>query len=415
MIRPYHTKNPERGQALIVIAISLIVLAGIVGLVVDGGNAFLDRRRAQNAADSAALAAALARVRGQNPTTAALTSAAKNGFTNDGTNNTVKIHIPPASGIHKDDAQYIEVEIVSHVRTYVAYIFGWRQFTNDVQAVSRSKPSEVRQILGGAALVSLTNKSDCGSDKGFWLHGNASLDVSGGSVFVNSTNPNCAFIQQGSSSLHVENPNSIQVVGGVSIEKPQLLSPSVVVGASGIGYPPPFFMPDINCGDTKAAISDDGISMSPGNWNDTFPPKGVTQLASGVYCLTDGFEVSGNQTLTGHGVTIVVQKGDVRFEGNANLVLDASDSGDYRGLLIFLPKTNDSQVTLNGDAASSFTGTILAPASQIVIAGNNSSDGFHSQIIGRSIEVNSSGKVAIVYSSQENYDVITMPEVQLSQ
>ena len=51
-----HSK--ERGQALIVIALALVALAGITGLVVDGGNAFLDRRNAQNAADSAALAAA---------------------------------------------------------------------------------------------------------------------------------------------------------------------------------------------------------------------------------------------------------------------------------------------------------------------------------------------------------------------
>src|SRR5215510_16284807 len=70
----------ERGQALIIIAIALVVLGGLMALVVDGGNVFLDRRNAQNAADSAALAAALARIRGgQNPTSVALASAAQNG------------------------------------------------------------------------------------------------------------------------------------------------------------------------------------------------------------------------------------------------------------------------------------------------------------------------------------------------
>ncbi len=57
----YRGKKTERGQALIMIALAMVGLAGMVGLVVDGGNAFLDRRNAQNAADSAALAAALTR------------------------------------------------------------------------------------------------------------------------------------------------------------------------------------------------------------------------------------------------------------------------------------------------------------------------------------------------------------------
>ena len=52
-------RSTKRGQALIVIALALAGLIGILGLVVDGGNAFLDRRKAQNAADAAVLAGAL--------------------------------------------------------------------------------------------------------------------------------------------------------------------------------------------------------------------------------------------------------------------------------------------------------------------------------------------------------------------
>ena len=52
----------ERGQALVLIALAIVGLAAMAGLVIDGGNAFLDRRNAQSAADSAALTAALARV-----------------------------------------------------------------------------------------------------------------------------------------------------------------------------------------------------------------------------------------------------------------------------------------------------------------------------------------------------------------
>src|SRR5512141_3224323 len=51
----------ERGQALVLIALAAIGLFGVTGLVIDGGAKFSDRRHAQNAADTAALAAALAK------------------------------------------------------------------------------------------------------------------------------------------------------------------------------------------------------------------------------------------------------------------------------------------------------------------------------------------------------------------
>ena len=54
----------ERGQVLVIAVLALVGLIGITGLAIDGSAAYTDRRRAQNAADSAALAAALAHVRG---------------------------------------------------------------------------------------------------------------------------------------------------------------------------------------------------------------------------------------------------------------------------------------------------------------------------------------------------------------
>lgn len=48
----------ERGQALVLIALLMVGLMGVMGLVVDGGNAYAQRRRMQNAADASALAGA---------------------------------------------------------------------------------------------------------------------------------------------------------------------------------------------------------------------------------------------------------------------------------------------------------------------------------------------------------------------
>lgn len=57
------TSTNERGQALVIIALAIIGLVAITALTIDGGNAYSDRRHAQNAADTAVLAAAQSKIR----------------------------------------------------------------------------------------------------------------------------------------------------------------------------------------------------------------------------------------------------------------------------------------------------------------------------------------------------------------
>src|SRR4026209_1716458 len=131
----------ERGQALIIFALAAIGLFGIVGLAIDGSAKFSDRRHAQNAADTAALAAALAKSNALiDPTktnaplecpptsgppsdvcaalqTAALDQAGNNGYDNNLVSNTVEVYAPPISGYYTSDNTYVQVIITSHVNT----------------------------------------------------------------------------------------------------------------------------------------------------------------------------------------------------------------------------------------------------------------------------------------------------------
>src|SRR5207253_7757581 len=48
----------QSGQAVVLVAVAVLVLAAILALALDGGAIYLDKRQLQNAADSAALAGA---------------------------------------------------------------------------------------------------------------------------------------------------------------------------------------------------------------------------------------------------------------------------------------------------------------------------------------------------------------------
>ena len=409
-----NSRKKERGQALVIIALAIVGLAGMAGLVIDGGNAFLDRRNAQNAADSASLAAALARVKGEaNVKGTALAAAKQNGYDNNGTTNTVEVHIPPVSGPNKGKGEYIQVIIISHVKTYVASVVGWRELKNTVTAVSRTKPSEIREILSGQAVISLAPKSNCMNEVSFYVHGEATLDITGGGVFVNSSNDQCAFIQKGSGSIRIRDNHRINVVGTASIQKPQLLTPGVTVGVVPFSYPPPFFMPKVGCGDKEAQVSEDGTTMSAGSWGEEFPPPGVTHLDAGVYCLDHGITITND--LEGSNVVLKVEDGDVHFNGSANIILDAPNNGEYKGLLLYMPMDNHGKLVLNGGADSKIKGTILAPAAEVHINGNDSRTGFRSQIIGYTIDVDGDSNVVITYEDDQNFNTLTMPEVQLAE
>src|SRR5215207_1574088 len=76
-------KPQERGQALVIIALAIVGLFGFSALAIDGSRVFSDRRNAQNAADTAALSASLAKIRVEDYVKAAEDRAESNGYVTD--------------------------------------------------------------------------------------------------------------------------------------------------------------------------------------------------------------------------------------------------------------------------------------------------------------------------------------------
>ncbi len=116
-------RRSPRGQMIVLFALLLIVLLGMVGLVLDGGASFAQRRSEQNASDLAALAGANTYLltHDQTATTnAALAVTSKNGFT-DGTNGTA-ITVT----IGTDNGATVKVDIHSPHENSFAGLFGMK-------------------------------------------------------------------------------------------------------------------------------------------------------------------------------------------------------------------------------------------------------------------------------------------------
>jgi hypothetical protein len=422
MIFPnFDHKKGERGQAIILIVFAIIGLVGMTALAIDGGNALIDRRRTETAASAAALTAALTRINGGDWRSTALATAKANGYNNDGVSSVIEMNTPPLSGPYAGNSEYIEVIITSHLDTYFGPVIGVPQVTNVARAVTRTKPSEYGAMFDGYALVSLAPQSGCEEEqrKGFWIHGEATLSLLGGGVFVNSDNTECALKQMGSGSIRIKDTSPVVVVGGADIPRPKLFTPfPVQTGAVPVPFPPAIQMPQVGCGSKIATVDElTGTTMTPGKWDgeEKFPPDGVTTLESGTYCIHGDVLFKANRNVEGKGVLFIMEDGEFRVEAYATVSLTAPQRGREKGLLLYMPIQNQGRVALNGDANSRFRGTIFAPHGDIRLNGMDSKYGYHSQIIGYYIEVDGQDDIPIFYYNEENYDVFKMPEVFLSE
>jgi len=463
-------RRSDHGQVLVIVAFGMFALLGMAALAIDGGNAYSDRRHAQNAADTAALAAGLTFVRNPDQWSVAhdagMTRASDNGYDNNGTTNEVAVYrcneagatchlpspLPPLpSGDPDLSAYYIQASITSHVPTYLARVLGVTQVTNAVQAVVHSVPPRLQERYNGAALVAL--QPGCKNppsvpDDPFTLGGTGDIVVNASGVFVNS-NCNNAFTSSNNTTLTT--PDAITCVVG-TVNANGVVEPPAQPNCSGAVDPQAFKAPPVDltsCTTPPApgagTITDLGVLpgdtrhtylATPGYYDSTFPPNlsGTLRLGTGIYCLKNGISVNSTLDLTTdlgdggafdgsdtalEGVLLYVPTGSVTFNGSSHVTIGAmnnvSISPSLRGYLLYVPPTNNSPVKIAGSNGSQFVGTILAPASLITMEGGSNTDSLslECQIIGFSIKLTGNGLLDITYHGGQVGKAYTNPILEL--
>ena len=417
-------RSQEKGQALILVALAAIGLFAFAALAIDGSRVFSDKRHAQNAADTAALAGGLAHARGKSIAEVQDTAkvrATSNGY-DGGASNDVTVTIadtPPGAclGTGKD----ITVTIVSHVPTTFTRIIGRDQIINAVTSTARScdiKVSGGVPLYSGASVFT-TKTASCGNgitDKALFMQGSSHLQIWGGDMGSASADGNCLYFKGGEAQFKKAESGSAcadVVTAASSGGTFDSLQGEDGCGAKiyGQAFDPPPADLGITCSN-DATVS--GNSLSPGNWGGSFPPSGVTTLQPGTYCVSGAFKLNGGENLSGNGVTIVMNSGDLHWNGGSEVKLSAPTTGDYKGLLIYFPPGNSSDVDVNGNSNAKITGTILAQNSDCFFAGSGQLQKQVLQFICYTWGMDGSGQAEIMYDSSLFYSPIHVTNPAIS-
>jgi hypothetical protein len=417
----------ERGQALILIALAAIGLFAIAGLAIDGSAKYADRRHAQNAADAAALAGALAKAK--NPpdplwNIVALDRALDNGYDDNHVSNEVEVYSPPISGYYAGNPSYVQVIITSYVNTYFARVIGITRTVNAVQAVALAKKGG--PLGDGAMIISYDPDPNCSSGAGSGggsvdVSGNGRVYLNGGGIFLNS-DESCGFSIPNCAELHITAPAGINSAAsvdnidqdGCSTAAPEYTNHDPVIIPHDVEIPPE----PVECGQLATAYNDppgsDTWHITPGYYSD-FPQANINGnivgnkkhiiMDPGIYCVGKDIHWSGNTfySLDGSsGVTIYLKEGfDFDLSINSPITLYASHTGsDYDGYIIIQDGSRSSigSCTINGGAYLDIEGTVFAPYCDITVNGGSEPTAtINAQLLGWDIKLNGNNTINFNY------------------
>jgi hypothetical protein len=278
----------------------------------------------------------------------------------------------------------------------------------------------------------------------FTVTGNSQTVVVDAGILVNSScqHPD-AFTQGGSSKVKTD--DGVCVVGHFDYDIGDVLPPPVGPGTGGdcsqIDYTKySLIVPACSHEGSIRKISNGVYWAYPGNYgpgyaydsiDDIHPSGGTIKLQKGIYCLHNGINLQSTWTITsdldgdGHdsneGVLFYVQNGDLTFNGSSTLDIHAVNTPNDNfpvkllNYLIYVPPSNDADIKITGANGSTFTGTILAPTSYVVLSGGTGTTAgtvdLGSQIIGYAVTIAGDGNLNVHYDAADNAETIYNPSL----
>jgi hypothetical protein len=420
-------QQKEKGQVLVLIILAIVGIMGFAALAVDIGRLYAERRRAQSAADAAAMAWAydFSQTDVDNPGVA-VTSLTRNGFPDQ---SVVELYHPPTSGPYTGDMEYFQVIIGGEV----AKVFGQFIFLGPmnlrVEAVTHTIGAQ--GISPGNALVAM-GEYVC---PGIVFNGGTNTTIRNGSIFSNSNGngPGACYsgITSGApSTIDVIN-GEINIAAGWDNNGGGMVNPapnSPVGHTNFPDVPVPVCPHEDSDGNVVTpgvvdnsthtiypGVFDSPLHVSSGNWT----------MAPGMYCFEADFHFSGGG-LTGTDVMFVMYNGSIKLNGTGEAHLDRPNyiedatGRNFGGMLIYMPYENTGGIDIAGASGTTYSGTIYAPGPRVPdsqekcnLGGTNKTMAMNSTVMCHTIGIAGNSVLTINYNERANYR--NAPTVELSQ
>jgi hypothetical protein len=402
-----HNRRPRRGTIAVLAALCLCGVLGFAALSLDAALLHQDRRAAQAAADSAALAAVgnlFANWRanqghdsGGAAANEALAAAAANGFNNDGVTSVVTVNIPPLSGDHVGQPGYVEVIVEQFQQRAFSALWGTDPIPVKARAVARGLWVPINN---GIIVLDPTTSGSLTSNGGGSVTTNAT-------VIVDSNSPSATVVTGGGVITAPE--FDITGVPGTSTAGGGTINGTILDGQ--VPTPDPLaYLPEpspsgMTVQSTKTVkLQNQGtLSLQPGVYQGGINVTGGDlTMAPGLYYMDGGgFSFSGTGSLTAPGVMIVnapSKNSDViNITGTGTINLSPMTTGLYQGISLWQSRTSTNTVTVSGGGAGSVTGTFYAQHGTLKTSGSGGST-VGSQYISWDVALSGNGTFSITWN-----------------
>jgi hypothetical protein len=338
----FHASS-ERGQTIVITVLFLGVLIGMAGLVIDVGSWYVQREKAQAAADFGALAAA-----SKLPNSLAAEAAGEDYVGRNLADATAEVD-PSFEG----DPSKAEVKARTRGETFFLGLFG-------IDSVSISARAVGQKTAASVPLAIFAYESNC-KEFGFGANGeDMRIEggvVSNGSFKVNGKDFYAAHARGGG-------PNNCgPYVNGENIKFGEDDAPTA--GEELLDWPMYFYESDFACTFTAQKFE--------------FNTNGQT-IPPGVYCATEAFIANGDN----QSGRITVLAPQIRVNGNNQRFEPFA-----KGVLFFATGTRDLELILDGGGFD-WTGIIFHPRGRVKLNGDSYSV-LRGLIEGLDVEVNGNG------------------------
>lgn len=321
------------------VALAAPVIIGALGIGVDTSAWYMEKRKLQQMADSAALAGARVKAANQPGTVVvnvATNDAKRNGYS--ATTHTLAINNPPTSGPNMESDGAVEAIVTTQLKTlFAGFTIGGDPRTLSARSVAAVKVMTDAEIRKTVCMLSLATSGQ----KAIFMNGSGTVTAKDCSMAAHSTD---------SKALYLNGSGTIK--GFTAMLKGNLY----VNGSGGYVFTAPAATYQTKVvEDPHADLVIDGMPLTCTSEN--YVASGSATIQPGRYC--GGILNSGSGTLTLAPGTYYIDGGNVENSGSGSIVC-GDCSGDLGVTLVFT--SGLSTGTNIGGLFSNGSGKIVLPA-----------------------------------------------------